>query len=432
MKLFFLPLLLLCSFGYSQVSLKWGLQAYYSFDGNANDQSGNKNHPVFNNATLTADRFGYANSAYHFNGRNAYMKILNSASLNTANKLSISAWIRPMGFYEGKCHGNSVLMKGDADYLYGNYFLRFEDGPYTNYNNCHGPVDKMHQNFYGPEAHAKAPGYKPYIKANQWYHVAVTFDGTTASLYIDCKLVAANPQNGAGFTNKYDLYLGKLNNAAFPYWFNGDLDELRIYNRPLNSQEIQALCRQMPSSKPTAFAKKIDFVGKKPKQSEKKSIVETKAEPKPAVAEPKTLSQVAPSEKPTGNKAEIQINPFKEIKLEERRNELIKEIVVDQDSISVTLYDNGTIDGDSVTLIFNDKILTTHQLLSEKPVTFYIKIAPGNSRNELVMYAENLGSIPPNTALMVIYDGEKRYELNVSSSKTSNGVVSFKLKEPGN
>jgi len=45
------------------------------------------------------------------------------------------------------------------------------------------------------------------------------------------------------------------------------------------------------------------------------------------------------------------------------------------------------------------------------------------------MYAENLGSIPPNTALMVIYDGNKRYELNVSSSKTSNGVVSFKLRE---
>ena len=45
------------------------------------------------------------------------------------------------------------------------------------------------------------------------------------------------------------------------------------------------------------------------------------------------------------------------------------------------------------------------------------------------MYAENLGSIPPNTALMVIYDGKKRYELNISSSKTSNGVIRFKLKE---
>ncbi|MBK7122403.1 MAG: hypothetical protein IPH68_06050 [Chitinophagaceae bacterium] len=80
-------------------------------------------------------------------------------------------------------------------------------------------------------------------------------------------------------------------------------------------------------------------------------------------------------------------------------------------------------------MIYNDKILATHLLLTEKPKTFYIKIAPGSSRNELVMYAENLGSIPPNTALMVIYDGNKRYELNISSSKTTNGVVSFKLRE---
>jgi len=47
----------------------------------------------------------------------------------------------------------------------------------------------------------------------------------------------------------------------------------------------------------------------------------------------------------------------------------------------------------------------------------------------LVMYAENLGSIPPNTALMIIYDGGKRYELNVNSTKNSNGMVAFKLKE---
>jgi hypothetical protein len=123
------------------------------------------------------------------------------------------------------------------------------------------------------------------------------------------------------------------------------------------------------------------------------------------------------------------LTPVKEVVLEKRNNDLVKELTVDHDSISVTLYDNGIIDGDSITLLFNDKIITTHQLLTDKPLTFYIKIAPGNNRNELVMYAENLGSIPPNTALMVIYDGKKRYELNISSTETSNGVVSFKLRE---
>jgi len=72
--------------------------------------------------------------------------------------------------------------------------------------------------------------------------------------------------------------------------------------------------------------------------------------------------------------------------------------------------------------------LTTNQSLTDKPLTFWIKIAPG-SRNELVMYAENLGSIPPNTAMMVIYDGQNRYELNIKSTEKTNGSISFKLRE---
>ena len=72
-----------------QVDLTNGLRAYYPFSGNAQDASGNNNNPVFNNATLTADRFGKPGSAYHFNGIDNYMKILNSPSLNL-NKLGSS------------------------------------------------------------------------------------------------------------------------------------------------------------------------------------------------------------------------------------------------------------------------------------------------------------------------------------------------------
>ena len=57
----------------------------------------------------------------------------------------------------------------------------------------------------------------------------------------------------------------------------------------------------------------------------------------------------------------------------------MQEITVDNDSLSVTLYDNGEIDGDSITLIYNDKILTTHQRLTDKPLTFVIKITRGQA-----------------------------------------------------
>ena len=242
MRKIFLPLLLLvANVCFGQVDLSLGLKAYYPFSGNANDVSGNNNNPVFNNATLTADRLGNPNSAYHFDGVSSYMKILNSATLNTTNKLSLVVWVKPMGFYAGTCHGNAMIMKGDADYLTGNYLLRFDDGPYQNYNNCSMPVDPLHQNFYGNSVQVLPPGYSPYIQANQWYSVIVTYDGNVAKLYVNCELKGTFAQGSATFTNIYDLYFGRLNSASFPYWFNGDLDEVRIYDRALNIDEVNVL-----------------------------------------------------------------------------------------------------------------------------------------------------------------------------------------------
>ena len=429
MKKIFALFLLLSNYCFGQVDLERGLKAYYPFSGNAKDISGNNNNPVFNNARLTADRFGNANSAYYFDGTGSYMKILNSPSLNTSNKLSLCVWVKPKGFYSGKCHGNAIIMKGDADYLTGNYLMRFDDALYTNGNNCYGSVDKNHQNFYGGGAYANPPGYAPYIKTNKWYSVIITYDGRTARLYIDCKLVSSKPQLGATFTNNYHLFLGRLNDSAYPYWFNGDMDEVRIYDRVLNQQEIMAICDERPEVKEPPYVKV-----KLKAEKNKNIVIQRKANQKPA--KPNSLQEMNPllaANEPVELTAGY-VNPLnfaaeKEIVLEDRKNNLIKEIIVDNDSISVTLYDNGVVDGDSITLIYNDKILTTHQLLTDKPLTFYIKIAPGTQRNELHMYAENLGSIPPNTALMIIYDGNKRYEVNIKSTEKTNGSVSFKLRE---
>lgn len=241
-----LPLLigiLLCHhFTSAQINLNLGLKAYYPFSGNANDASGNNNNPVFNNATLTSDRLGNPNSAYHFNGTSNYMQIPNSPSLNSANTLSLFAWVRPTGFYAGDCHGNSVIMKADADYLPGTYEMRFDDNAYTSGGNCGGtPVDQLHQNFYGIAAGSPPPGYTPYITVNQWHSVALTYDGTTAKLFVDCELKYSASQGAISFTNSFDLFFGKLNAPSFPYWFNGDLDEVRIYNRALTTDEVYAL-----------------------------------------------------------------------------------------------------------------------------------------------------------------------------------------------
>ncbi|WP_315817428.1 hypothetical protein [Paraflavitalea speifideaquila] len=126
--------------------LKDGLVALYNFNGGTlNDSSGKNNHIVFNNATKTTDRFGRANGAYLFDGSNSYMKVTNSASLNPASSITLSAIVKVQGFYHGLCKGNQIIGKQISnDYEDGYYALRFSD-----YTDCYTPIDVNKQFFSG-------------------------------------------------------------------------------------------------------------------------------------------------------------------------------------------------------------------------------------------------------------------------------------------
>ena len=114
---------------------------------------------------------------------------------------------------------------------------------------------------------------------------------------------------------------------------------------------------------------------------------------------------------------------------EKRSNDIIKTIEIDHPTFKVDLYDNGDIDGDSVSLFYNGKLLLSRKRLTDKPITLTLDASTGNDINELTMYAENLGTIPPNTALMVITDGDKRYEVRISSDLKKSGTIRFVKKE---
>jgi hypothetical protein len=108
-----------------------------------------------------------------------------------------------------------------------------------------------------------------------------------------------------------------------------------------------------------------------------------------------------------------------------RNSELIKTIEIDNASFTVDLYDNGEIDGDSISLYFNGNLLLSHKRLSDKALRLKLEVDKDKELNELIMYAENLGTIPPNTALMVINDGDNRYEVRISSDLQKSGVIRF-------
>jgi hypothetical protein len=113
----------------------------------------------------------------------------------------------------------------------------------------------------------------------------------------------------------------------------------------------------------------------------------------------------------------------------ERKVEVQNEIEVAADSIQVDFYDNGEVDGDSISVFFNDKLLGANLKLSTRSIHLDIKLDPEQEVNTLAMFANNLGSIPPNTALMLVYDGEKRYEVRLSSSLDKSGAIRIRKKK---
>jgi len=113
----------------------------------------------------------------------------------------------------------------------------------------------------------------------------------------------------------------------------------------------------------------------------------------------------------------------------EREKVITQELTVEADSIKVDFYDNGEIDGDSISVFYNDKLIAFNRILSTRSVHFDITLDSTKEINELTMFADNLGAIPPNTALMVVNDGKKRYEVRLTSNLEKNATIRFKKKK---
>ncbi len=114
----------------------------------------------------------------------------------------------------------------------------------------------------------------------------------------------------------------------------------------------------------------------------------------------------------------------------QRKNELVKEIFVDTGSIKLDFYDNGQIDGDTISVYVNNLPVVSNRMLTAKPVTIYIRIDLRRTQQEVIMVGENLGSIPPNTALMMVNAGDKRYQLFLTSDEKKNSLVRFIYEKP--
>jgi hypothetical protein len=217
-------------------SLKNGLVAYYPFNGNANDESGNGNNGAVNGATLSADRFGIANKAYSFDGVSSFIDLSNNNLNNQGNSSrTVACWINPtsnsnpcMNFFSS---GNGVT--GSTSSNNGKTFnlrLNIVSSSLTYNLGFMG---------YGVTGYDYDPLNGTSIPINEWTHVAVTFSENTITLYVN------GIKGGSGIvslnTTGNSNYIGRSNHTDAYNYFNGNIDEVRLYNRSLTQEEISYL-----------------------------------------------------------------------------------------------------------------------------------------------------------------------------------------------
>jgi hypothetical protein len=183
-----------------------------------------------------------------------------------------------------------------------------------------------------------------------------------------------------------------------------------------------------------------------------KQTIQTSATPKATTTKQSTASKQAPKKVTTPQQQKVKATPvitrrdttstsitvLKQPQkitaptpsvLKTRENALVRKIETEAGEIKMDIYDNGQIDGDSVTIYHNNELIRSHMRLSQKPITVTIDVNPSQPHHEIIMVADNLGTIPPNTSVMIITTPSKRYEVFISSSEQKNAKVVFDLKK---
>lgn len=115
--------------------------------------------------------------------------------------------------------------------------------------------------------------------------------------------------------------------------------------------------------------------------------------------------------------------------LTNRENLLMKSLIVNSPEVTVKLYDNGEVDGDTISVYLDNKLVLSRKGLSAVPLTLTLKMDESDPDHELVMVAENLGRIPPNTSLMIVEAGEQRFDVRITSNEQKNAVVRFRYQK---
>jgi hypothetical protein len=226
------PLIVILKEGADEVDS--GLVAYYPFNGNANDESGNGNNGIVHGATLTTDRFGNTNSAYYFDS--TYISTGYYPKVNFSNCISISLWFKttdPDMVKNGK-HGAMLVSQAETTHSRAFYVHLTND-------NIVGFCCLYYLFDESDKVYLLKTGFTNYYD-NTWHHLVALYTGLTGlmSIYLDNRLIDSKNIGNINIQNtSYPINIGCYTSCRG--FYRGSIDDIRIYNRVLSESEIQNL-----------------------------------------------------------------------------------------------------------------------------------------------------------------------------------------------
>lgn len=205
------------------------LLAYYPFNSNANDESGNGYNGNIDGAILTTDRFGNVNSAFSFDGDNDRIVLPFNSKIFTSNTFSLNFWYykikNTLGADSQGLIGSDNSVNRGINLNISNDFIR--NHMYT------GSIQQYYFDYYGAITNAT------------WYFVTVQYNGSSFQMFVNGSLVHEIPASGNLYHNGINFEVGHdTYNTQSCRWFGGKIDDIRVYNRALTDLEIQSLYRE--------------------------------------------------------------------------------------------------------------------------------------------------------------------------------------------
>ncbi|MFC2087179.1 LamG-like jellyroll fold domain-containing protein [Bacteroidota bacterium] len=195
-----------------------GIVAFYPFNGNAEDSSGYENNGTVTGAVPVSDRFGNDSSAYYFDGTDDNIIVANDNSLDLTTAYTLTAWIKPIS-----TSGKYLICKDDAVYPAHVYSLDIYPGQ----------VRSVYRDI---AASTHQTTGSTTITSDKWQFIAGTWDGSILTVYYNGLLENISSQGSTISTNAMDLEIGYSSSGS--NYYNGIIDDVRIYKRALDEGEI--------------------------------------------------------------------------------------------------------------------------------------------------------------------------------------------------